>query len=106
MQTKRPPVSGGPARIRWPRGTYMRLKSGNTLRALMEQQGKSFADVGRYAGRDRSFIWQLVDGRRSTCKPEVASRIADLLDVPVGVLFDPKSSPAGSKIVAHRGRTL
>lgn len=83
----------------------MKLRSGKTLRALMEQNGKSFADVGRYATCDRSFIWQLVTERRTTCKPAVAERIADLLGVPLDVLFVPSTSTTGGQIPAQQRRT-
>lgn len=69
----------------------MKLRSGATLRALMDQHGKSLDDVGRYANVHRTFIWALTNPEKShktTCRPEVAERIADLLDVPLNVLFD------------------
>lgn len=71
----------------------MKLRSGATLRALMDQNGKSLRDVARYTNRHWTFIGQLAREERTTCKPEVAERIADLLNVPLSVLFDvPPSS--------------
>lgn len=72
----------------------MKLRSGATLRALMDQNGKSLRDVARYAERHWTFIGQLVREERSTCKPEVAERISDLLNVPLDVLFVASSSSA------------
>lgn len=82
----------------------MRLKSGAVLRALMDQQGRSLADVGRYADRDKTFIWALTHETRTTCKPEVAQRIAELLDVPLTVLFDPKVSPVKGQTGSRAGK--
>lgn len=76
----------------------MKLRSGATLRALMDQNRKSLADVGRYADCDRSFIWKLTRERKKTCTPEVAERISDLLNVPLDVLFDPITSVSGGRI--------
>jgi len=89
-------------RPRWPKGTYMRLKSGAMLRALMDQHGKSCADVGRYAGVERSYIWKLTDGRKKTLLPERAVLIAELLQVPVEILFDPVVSITGGQHVTQR----
>lgn len=78
-------------RPRWPKGTYMKLRSGALLRTLMDENGKSLADVGRYAQVHRTFIWALTNPDKShkrTCRPEVATRIAELLNVPLIVLFD------------------
>ena len=73
----------------------MKLRSGATLRALMDQNSKSLADVARYADCERSFIWKLTSGRKNTLKPERAERIADLLNVPLDVLFDPIKPTSG-----------
>ena len=81
-----------PPRKRWPKGTWMRLKSGKILRGLMDINRMSNADVGRYAGVGRTFISALVVGRRTSCKPEVAELIAECLRVPTESLFDPRVS--------------
>jgi len=41
---------------RWPKGTWMRLKSADTLRALMEQDGFSHGRLARYAGCSKGFM--------------------------------------------------
>lgn len=85
-------VVRGPTRRRWPRDVYMKVKSPQLLRTFIQENQLSYADVGRFAKRDRTYIYQLAAGRRSTCKPEVAQAIADLLRVPVEALFEPRKS--------------
>lgn len=80
---------------RYPKGTWMRLASSDTLKALMEQRRFSHEQMARYAGCSRGFVSHLTSGRKNSCTPQLAERIAEALDVPVGVLFAPKSSPAG-----------
>jgi transcriptional regulator with XRE-family HTH domain len=80
---------------RYPKGTWMRLTSGQILRALMNTKGLSNLDVGLHAGVGRTFISALVNGRRTSCTPRVAERIAERLEVPLEVLFVPRTS-AGS----------
>lgn len=89
-------------RPRWPRGTYMRLKSGALLRAFMDQHNKSLDDVARFIGMERSYIWKLTKERKRTLKPERAVRLAELLQVPLEVLFDPMTSIADIQPVAPK----
>lgn len=70
----------------------MRLASGATLRALMEQKGVSLMDMSLSAEVSKGFISHLTAGRKSTCTPKVAERIARRLDVPLTVLFVPSTS--------------
>jgi transcriptional regulator with XRE-family HTH domain len=79
-------------RKRWPKGTWMRLRSPDTLRALMKQSNLSFKDLGDLAGVHKSFISHLLAGRRYSCLPEKADRIAMALHVPTEVLFQAKQS--------------
>lgn len=79
-------------RHRWPKGSWMRLKSADTLRALMEQDGFSFARLARYAGCSKGFIAHLLHERRRSCTPELGAKIAEALNVPVTVLFEVKMS--------------
>lgn len=72
---------------RWPKGSWMRLKSADTLRAIMQMQGFSMSRLGRYAGCSKSFIAHLCSGRKTTCTPQLAENIAEALSVPVDVLF-------------------
>lgn len=88
---------------RWPRGTWMKLTSANTLRALMEQKGFSRRRLARYCGlAGTGMIDHLLAGRRTSCTPQLAGRIAEALDVPLDILFVP-SVPAASGRTAQRG---
>ena len=79
-------------RKHWPKGTWMRLKSGSLLRELMNTKGLSNAEVAMSAGVVRTFISALVNERKTSCTPKVAVRIAERLEVPLEVIFEPKRS--------------
>lgn len=81
-------------RKRWPKGTWMKLKSGPLLRELMNTKRLSNADIAMTAGCGRTFISALVNERRTSCTPAVATHIAERLEVPLEVLFDPRTSAA------------
>lgn len=74
----------------------MRLRSADTLRALMEQDDFSLGRLARYADCSKGFISHLLAGRRASCTPELADRIAEALKVPTSVLFDERVAPTGS----------
>lgn len=81
---------------RYAKGTWMRLTSPATLRALMGQRGFSNSRTARYSGCSPSFIAHLLVGRKTTCTPALAQRIAEALDVPLDILFVPTvSTPRG-----------
>jgi transcriptional regulator with XRE-family HTH domain len=61
----------------------------------MEQYNFSLGRLARYADCSKGFISHLLAGRRSSCTPELAARIAEALNVPLEVLFDAKASPTG-----------
>lgn len=86
---------------RWSKGTWTRLKSADTLRALMEQDGFSHGRLARYAGCSKGFTSHLLAGRRSSCTPELGARIAEALNVPVQVLFDIHKSTSSSTHDIH-----
>jgi transcriptional regulator with XRE-family HTH domain len=75
----------------------MRLRSPATLRALMEQYNFSLGRLARYADCSKGFISHLLSGRRSSCTPELAARIAEALNVPLEVLFEVKRSPSAGQ---------
>lgn len=79
-------------RKRWPKGTWMRLRSPDTLRALMGQYNFSLGRLARYSGCSKGFISHLLSGRRSSCTPDLAENIAEALNIPLLVLFEPKLS--------------
>lgn len=70
----------------------MRLRSADLLKAQMGVKRIGLDRLSRSAGCHRSFISHLVSGRRTSCKPLTAERIAEALEVPVEILFDPKVS--------------
>lgn len=84
---------------RYPKGTWMKLNSGALLRELMNTKGLSNADVALHARVGRTFISALVNERRTSCTPVVATRIAERLQVPVTVLFVPKQSAVSGRSV-------
>lgn len=89
-------------RINYPKGTWMKLRSPDTLRALMNQDDFSLARLARYADCSKGFISHLLMGRRSSCTPQLAQRIAEALHVPVEVLFEPRASPSGGRNVCRK----
>lgn len=86
---------------RYPKGTWMHLLSGDTLRALMQQKGFSYARMGRYADVSQSFIFRLCTGEKRSCKPRTAERIAEALDIPASLLFMEKQSPTVGRTVSR-----
>ena len=89
-------------RKRWPRGTWMRLRSPDTMRALMAQYNMSLGLLADYAGCSKGFISHLLAGRRSSCTPKLAERISRSLHVPVEVLFEVKMSTDSTSIDAQK----
>lgn len=102
-------------RTRYPKGTYMRLKNRDLLRAMVIVQED--VDKARKTGRpippskipqralaDMSgvtggFINHLTSGRRKSCEPKTAERISGALQIPLDVLFDPDETHSRSKKV-------
>lgn len=66
----------------------MRITSPETLRAVMRQRGLSIAAIARSAGCSKGFISHLLAGRRRSCTPPLARRIAAALDVPLELVFE------------------
>lgn len=73
----------------------VRLISASALRQYMQFRGVSVRDLAGKVGVSHGTIGWLTSGKRSTCKPEVARRIAKALDCPVESLF----------VVVHGSRT-
>lgn len=87
---------------RWPKGSWMKLTSADTLRALMKQKGLSRRVLARYCGLAGSgMIDHLLDGRKTSCTPKLAENIAEALDVPLSILFVP-TLPSVAKPVAKQ----
>lgn len=66
-----------------------RLKSAATLAALMEQENFSHRTLAERVHCSHGFISHLTAGRRTSCTPELAARIAEALKVSPVVLFAP-----------------
>lgn len=89
---------------RWPKGTWMKLTSAETLRALMAQRGFSLERLARYAGCSKSFVSHLTSGRKSSCTPLLAENIAEALEVPLSILFVPTDASGTSGLAkSERG---
>jgi transcriptional regulator with XRE-family HTH domain len=82
----------------------MQLRSAETLRALTKQAHLSYRNVADGADCSYGFIGHLAGGRKTSCTPELATRIAEVLEVPLDVLFTPSSS-ADSGRTARRVQT-
>ena len=82
---------------RWSKRCWVRLRSADTLRALIRQKGLSYSDVARFAGCHKSFIGAMAsptpDNQKRSCSQAKAEAIALLLDVPLNVLFEDKPTP-------------
>lgn len=91
-------------RTRYPKGTYMRLKNRDLLRAMVIVQddvdkarktGRPIPpsklpqrELAEKAGVTGGFINHLTSGRRKSCEPRTAERISGALQIPLDVLFD------------------
>lgn len=86
---------------RWPKGTWMRLHSAERLRAFVgPEQDKKISQrrLARYAGVHPSFINHLTSGRRHSCEPKTAERIAEAVGVPLEILFVVETASASSTL--------
>lgn len=107
-------------RRRWKKGTWMKLRSRELLRALVGDPAKrpevkmsARTLARRVINPDTgkpihpSFIDHLLNGRASSCTPRIAEQIAEALEMPLNTLFDPQI-PSGAQQVAkaHAHRTL
>lgn len=82
----------------------MKLRSADTLRALMAQDDFSLARLARYAGCSKGFVSHLLSGRRSSCTSALGERIAEALGVPVEILFAVSQSPTDMQNVKQKVR--
>ena len=83
---------------RYPKGTWMKLRSSEILVAFMRQKDFSMARLARYAGCSKSMIGHLCSGHKRSCTPMLAVRISEALDVPVEALFDLQASADSGQI--------
>lgn len=89
-----------------PKGTYMQIKRDVLSEYVLNRADMDLINAGKEhkvnarkisqgllaekVGVHPSFINHLTAGRRSSCTPEVAVKIAEALEVPLMVLFVPK----------------
>lgn len=79
-------------RRRSPKGTWMKLRSAEVLRAFMKQKNFSMQRLATYSGCSKSFIGFLANGDKTSCTEPLAVNIARALDVPLEVLFERRAS--------------
>lgn len=82
---------------RWPKGTWMRLASPDTLKALMAQKHFSLDRMARYAGCSKGMVSHLTSGRKRSCSADLAVNIAEALEVPLEILFVPQLSTSSAR---------
>lgn len=80
------------ARRRWPRGTWMRPKH-EIIHAMIKKSPHSYTDVARYLDCSKQMVGHLAKeperGKGAqTCGPELATKLAVFLGVPVEAIFD------------------
>lgn len=88
-------------RRRWPRGTWMKLISAERLTAFLgtePDKKMSRRQLASLVPCHPSFIDHLTSGRKTSCEPRTAQRIAEVLGVPLEILFDPKIPTSGRSI--------
>ena len=85
-------------------GLDVRLHSAQSLAAWMTFRDISVRDLALRTGVSRSTIGHLRSGRRSTCSPALAKRIAKVLDVPVSALFAPRALRVARKPASASSR--
>lgn len=93
---------------RWPKGTYMILRSPESLRTFVGPEPEKRITGRRLAKaihKHPSFIDHLLAGRSKTCLPETAQSISEVLGLPLVVLFDPKVPSAAGETAKTRKQT-
>lgn len=79
----------------------MRLHSADRLRAFVgPEPDKKISQrrLARYAGVHPSFINHMTSGRRRSCTPVVAQRIAEAVGVPLDILFVSEAASTNSTV--------
>ncbi|TDH57519.1 XRE family transcriptional regulator [Mycobacterium eburneum] len=85
----------------------MKLRSAELLRAFVGPQPEkkmSARQLARSVDTHNSFIDHLLSGRRSSCLPVTADRIAQALGVPTDVLFEERV-PSAERAIAKSKAT-
>lgn len=89
-------------RRKYPKGTWMKLRSKEILIAFMEAKGFSTQRLATYADCSKSMIGHLRSGHKKSCTGELADRIAEALDVPRVALFDEQASAVSGKNINRK----
>lgn len=77
----------------------MRITHREMFRAAIGRAGISYRGLAERAGCSSTFINSLANGHKTGATPELAERIAEALEVPVELLFEPTGSgQSGSNI--------
>lgn len=92
-------------RTYWPQGTWMRLISKERLRRQMTVKGYGLGTLAKDANVSKGFVSHLCAGRRTTCTPAVAERIARCLEVDLDILFVPSLSIDKQRSVDRQTRS-
>ena len=88
---------------RYAKGTWMKLRSADILRAYMEEKGFSIGQLARYAGCSRGFISHLLAGRKTSCTPKLADNISEALGAPTIAIFVEHAPTVSSRSGARQG---
>ncbi|MFH5231930.1 XRE family transcriptional regulator [Antrihabitans spumae] len=83
----------------------MKLKSPELLRAFVgpeHSKKMSGRKLARIIEKHPSFIDHLLAGRRRSCEPKTANRIAEALGLPVEILFDVQLTSAEREVDQRR----
>lgn len=86
------------------KGTWMKLRSAEVLRAFMKQKNFSMQRLATYSGCSKSFIGFLANGTKTSCTEALAKSIAEALDVPLEVLFERRASAGSGQIIKTKAR--
>ncbi|GAA3289117.1 hypothetical protein GCM10017708_11340 [Arthrobacter citreus] len=105
----------------WPEGTYMRTSQDRLRAYVLTKDDMNLINSGRQdlvdgrkisqrllaerAQVSASFINHLTAGRKRSCTPEVARRIAEGLEVPLRAIFDPEESPVAGPTINRQAKT-
>lgn len=83
----------------------MKLISKERLRSFVGPEPSKKMSARRLARciqKHHSFIDHLLAGRKTTCEPRTAHRIAEALEVPLEILFDPSIPSAKKETVKQK----
>lgn len=99
--------SRGDLRVLGPRGVWVQLKSSAALKQAMENEGIGIRELAALCElKDHGMIWQLRNGRKDSCSPELATKIALHLNVTREHLFTTQTSRDTPRVVRRRTRSV